>query len=126
MSEEQKARPGVFLTVPGQPVLCECGVLFEEVIRATLREPAVESSHPMRLARLADEKFLVDSVLFAWLDDELIDLASGKRYSHPKKLLLRCGSELSRYSIARGERKVAGTMLGLREIERLLFADGRK
>ena len=126
LSEEQKAGPGVFLTVPGQPVLCECGVLFEEVIRATLREPAVESSHPMRLARLADEKFLVDSVLFAWLDDELIDLASGKRYSHPKKLLLRCGSELSRYSIARGERKVAGTMLGLREIERLLFADGRK
>ena len=127
LSEEQKARPGVFLTVPGQPVLCECGVLFEEVIRATLREPAVESSHPMRLARLlSDEKVLVDGVLLVWLGNDLVNLTTGKQHSHPKKLLYKCACELSENIDMTGEHEVAGLMLGLREIERLLFADGRK
>jgi hypothetical protein len=126
-SEEQKGRPGVFLTTVSEPVFCECGVLFEEVIRATLREPAVESPRSMRKERLlSDEKVLVDGVLLVWLGNDLVNLTTGKQHSHPKKLLYKCACELSENIDMTGEHEVAGLMLALREIERLLFADGRK
>ena len=127
LSEEQKASPGVFLTTAGQPVFCECGVHFEEVVRAALREPAMEPSQPMRIVRmLSDEKILVDGVTFVWLGNELVNLTTGKQYSHPKRLLYKCACELSENIDKTGEHEVAGLMIGLRKIERMLFAVWRK
>ena len=127
LREEQKASPGVFLTTVDQPVFCECGVHFEKVVRAALREPAKEPSQPMRVVRmLSDQKILVDGVMFVWIGNELVNLTTGKQYSHPKKLLYKCACELYENIDMTGEHQVAGLMLGLRKIERMLFAVWRK
>ena len=126
-TEPVRPKPGVFILVQNTPVMIECGVLFEDLIRETLKKNAEKTDETLRSLRFNwDDQLLVDGVPVAWRGNELVNLTNLKKYTDTTGMLYECGNEFGLRGNVGAENRVTAILLCMRSIERLLFRQSKK